>query len=61
VQEVWAIATDVPVAWCICQSVCHAPAPCRGGWTDLGAVWDGDLWGPNFRDDKMCIFFAPVS
>jgi len=54
------IATDGPVAWCVCLfvcQVCYAPPPCNNGCTDRGPVLGEDSWesmnivldeGPNF-------------
>jgi len=37
----WTIATDVPVAWCVCQSVRNAPARCRSScWDRRNIVLD---------------------
>jgi len=27
--------------WCGCLSLCHAPEPCKSGWTDRRPVWLG--------------------
>jgi len=37
-------ATDDPVAWFACLSVCQEPETC---WTDRSPIWDGDSGGPN--------------
>jgi len=37
------IATDDPVAWCVCLSASNAPAPCTKSWTD--ACWFRIRWG----------------
>jgi len=44
VHEIRTIATDVPVAWC----VCHAAAPYKSCCTDRGPLWGGEwrLLGP---------------
>jgi len=40
-HEMWIIATNNPG---VCQSVCHALAPCKHSWMHRCPVWGGDSW-----------------
>jgi len=40
------IVTDVFVSWCVCQSVCHAPAPCPVGVVIPGSKEHFIRWAP---------------
>jgi len=42
-QLIRIVANYDPVAWCVCQSVCHAPVPCKNGWTDRGPFFGFDF------------------
>jgi len=37
-HEMQTVGTDVPIEWCVCQSVRHGPAPSKNGLTHRGSV-----------------------
>jgi len=57
IHEMWTIAADVPMIWCVCQSVCNALAACESCCVDRS--WNQylliPLWHHNINTSDLVI------